>query len=67
MTKYEHSYSKVYKEVDWWKSKEFYVHKSCKGYSAKTLTSHTHFTTREIERIKNSRFCLVMYTQRQLQ
>ena len=30
-TKYEYSYSKVYKAVDWEESGDFYEHKSCKG------------------------------------
>ena len=33
--KYEHSYIKVYKAVDWGKSGEFYAHKSCKGLLCK--------------------------------
>ena len=31
-TKYEHSYNKINKTIDWKKSGEFYAHKSCKGF-----------------------------------
>ena len=34
-TKYEHSYNKIYKTMDWKKSGEFYTHKSCKGFFGK--------------------------------
>ena len=34
-TKYEHSYSKVYKAADCGKSGEFYAHKSCKSLFCK--------------------------------
>ena len=53
-TKYEHSYSKVYKAVDWGKSKEFYANKSCKGLFCKGGFMNSQLGKSEESRVQDS-------------
>ena len=46
-TEYEHSYSNIYKSVDWGKKGDFYAHKSCKSSFNKT-TKEVYRQLREL-------------------
>ena len=53
-TKYEHSYSKVYKTVDWGKRREFYVHKSCKSLFCKDTYMNSQLEKSEESKVQDS-------------
>ena len=53
-TKYEQSYSKVYKTVDWGKSGEFYARKSCNGLFCKDTYMNSQLVKSEESKVEDS-------------